>query len=141
MISFFFGKHGYLGHGGKPNASIISKFMQSMTNISKDRYASSRDVSHISSSHMKEYECMKNAHTFNRLKNSHRMYMVTKFTYEALSHTLVSHQQGYVHLVFQRWSNMYKTNKRIRNFIKHMLTKFLIIVIQIWSNYIIGSGN
>ncbi|TQD68773.1 hypothetical protein C1H46_045694 [Malus baccata] len=54
MILFFFGKHGYLGHGGKPNASIISKFKQSMTNISKDRYASSRDVSHISSSHMKE---------------------------------------------------------------------------------------
>ena len=45
---------------------------------------------------------MKNAHTFNRLKNSHRMYMVTKFTYEALRYALVSHQQGYVHLVFQR---------------------------------------
>ena len=90
-----------MGHGGKPNASIIFKFMQSMTNISKDHYASSRDVSHISSSHMKEYECMKNAHTFNRLKNSHRMYMVTKFTYEALSHALVSHQQGYVHWFFK----------------------------------------
>ena len=102
MISFFFRKHGYVGHGGKPNASIIFKFMQSMTNISKDRYASSRDASHISSSHIKEWECMKNAHTFNRLKNSHRMYMVTKFTYEALIHALVLHQQGYVHLVFQR---------------------------------------
>ena len=54
MISFFFRKHAYLGHGDKPNASILFKFMQSMTNISKDRYASSRDVSHISSSHMKE---------------------------------------------------------------------------------------
>ena len=141
MISFFFRKHAYLGHGDKHNASIIFKFMQSMTNISKDRYASSRDVIHISSSHMNEYECMKNAHTFNKLKNSHRLYMVTIFTYEALSHALVSHQQGYVLLVFQRWLNMYKTNKRIRNFTQYMLTKFLITVVQIQSSYIIGPGN
>ena len=44
-------------------------------------------------------------------KTSHRMYMVTKFTYEALNHALVSHQQGYVHLVFQRWSNMYQLTR------------------------------